>query len=277
MGSAESNRMFQSLIARNLNIQTLGKVYLIGAGPGDPGLITVKGLKALQQAEVVVYDYLVNPLFLEEVQAGAEIIYVGKKAGCHTVSQEGINELLVCHARQGKVVARLKGGDPFVFGRGAEEAQELRAAGIPFEVIPGISSAIAVPAYAGIPVTHRDYASSFTVVTGHENPKRPLSESRINWQGLAQIDGTVVFLMGVGNLAEISRNLVDAGQSPFTPVAVIEWGTMAEQRTITGDLTTIAELAILNDIKAPAVIVVGQVVNLQPQLQWFEFPQLVCC
>ena len=190
-------------------------VYLVGAGPGDPGLITVKGLALLRRADVVVYDQLANPELLKEVPAGAEILYVGKKAGDHAVPQGGINELLVQRARAGLTVVRLKGGDPFVFGRGGEEAEELAAAGIPFEIVPGVTSAVAAPAYAGIPVTHRRYTTLVTFITGHEDPTK--ETSTIPWAALGQNPGTLVFLMGVKNLAENCRRLVAAGRAPGDP------------------------------------------------------------
>ena len=237
-----------------------GRVYLIGAGPGDPGLITVKGLALLRRADVVVYDQLASPELLKEAPAAAELLYVGKKAGDHAVPQGGINELLVQRARAGLTVVRLKGGDPFVFGRGGEEAEELAAAGIPFEVVPGVTSAVAVPAYAGIPVTHRRYTTLVTFITGHEDPTK--EASTIPWAALGQNPGTLVFLMGVKNLAENCRRLVAAGRAPETPAAVIQSGTTLTQRTVVGTLATIAARAQEADIKPPAVLVVGGVVEL---------------
>ncbi|HCO12507.1 MAG TPA: uroporphyrinogen-III C-methyltransferase, partial [Desulfonauticus sp.] len=198
-----------------------GKVYLIGAGPGDPGLLTLRGKEILEQAQVVVYDYLANEEFLNFCPQ-AEIIYVGKKGGDHTLPQEKINELLVEKAREGKVVARLKGGDPYVFGRGGEEAEELVEAGIEFEVVPGVTSAVAAPAYAGIPLTHRRFASSVSFITGHEDPKKP--ESAINWKALVESKSTLVFFMGVKNLPSIASNLQQAGMSKDMPVALVHWG-----------------------------------------------------
>ncbi|MGB8990813.1 MAG: uroporphyrinogen-III C-methyltransferase [Desulfobaccales bacterium] len=243
-------------------------VYLVGAGPGDPGLITVKGLEVLRRAQVVVYDQLASPELLQEAPAGAELIYVGKKAGAHALPQEGINELLVAKARAGLTVVRLKGGDPFVFGRGGEEAEELAAAGIPFEVVPGVTSAVAVPAYAGIPVTHRRYTTLVTFITGHEDPGK--EASTIPWAALGQNPGTLVFLMGVKNLAENCRRLVAAGRAPETPAAVIQSGTTTSQRTVAGTLADIAPKAIAADIRPPAVLVVGGVVELAETLQWWE-------
>ncbi len=243
-------------------------VYLVGAGPGDAGLITVKGLMVLRRAQVVVYDQLASPELLKEAPADAEIIYVGKKAGAHAVPQAGINDLLVAKARAGLTVVRLKGGDPFVFGRGGEEAEELAKAGIPFEVIPGVTAAVAVPAYAGIPVTHRRYTTLVTFITGHEDPTKEASS--IPWANLGQNPGTLVFLMGVKNLAENCRRLIDAGRDPQTPAAVIEKGTTLAQRTVTGALADIAARAREAGIKPPAILVVGGVVELRPYLKWWE-------
>jgi uroporphyrinogen III methyltransferase/synthase len=243
-------------------------VYLVGAGPGDPGLITVKGLGLLRQADVVVYDQLASPALLKEAKASAELLYVGKKAGAHALPQGGINELLVQKAAAGLMVVRLKGGDPFVFGRGGEEAEELAAAGIPFEIVPGVTSAVAVPAYAGIPVTHRRYTTLVTFITGHEDPTK--DASTIPWAALGHNPGTLVFLMGVKNLGENCRQLVQAGRAPETPAAVIEKGTMLAQRTVVGTLATIAERAREAGIKPPAVLVVGGVVDLAETLKWWE-------
>jgi len=245
-----------------------GKVYLVGAGPGDPGLITVKGREVLRRAEVVVYDQLASPELLREAPAGAEIIYVGKQAGAHSLPQCSINQLLVDKARAGLRVVRLKGGDPFVFGRGGEEAEALAGAGIPFAVVPGVTAAVAVPAYAGIPVTHRHFASLVTFITGHEDPAK--ETSAIPWDALAQGRGTLVFLMGVKNLPDICRRLVAAGRAPETPAAVIESGTTLRQRTVAGTLTDLADRAEAAAIKAPAVLVVGQAVELRQRLQWWE-------
>ena len=245
-----------------------GKVYLVGAGPGDPGLLTIKGRECLSKADVIIYDYLANRTFLEYAKDGADSIYVGKKAGCHTMSQEEISSLIVDRARKGSLVVRLKGGDPFIFGRGGEEAQELAKAGIAFEVVPGVTSAIAVPAYAGIPLTHRDHTATVAFITGHEDPTK--DGSNIAWDRLATAAGTLVFLMGVGNLPRIAESLMKHGRSSETPVAVIHRGTNPEQRTLVGKLKRIARLAEENDIKPPAIIVVGDVVNLRETLDWFE-------
>ncbi|MBM4274287.1 MAG: uroporphyrinogen-III C-methyltransferase [Deltaproteobacteria bacterium] len=245
-----------------------GMVYLVGAGPGDPGLVTIKALEVLRRAQVVVYDQLANPSLLSEAPAGAELIYVGKKAGAHAVPQEGINDLLVTRARAGLTVVRLKGGDPFVFGRGGEEAEELAAAGVRFEIIPGVTSAIAVPAYAGIPVTHRRYTTLATFVTGHEDPTK--EEGTIPWANLGRNPGTLVFLMGVKNLAENCRRLMEEGKPPDTPAAVIEKGATLEQRTVTGTLADIASQAQDMGIRPPAILVVGGVAELRDKLKWWE-------
>ncbi len=244
----------------------IGKVYLIGAGPGDPGLFTLKGMRCLEAADVVIYDYLANPRLLRHVRPGAELIYVGKQAGQHTLSQEEIGRLLVARAQEGKVVARLKGGDPFIFGRGGEEAEDLVAARIPFEVVPGVTAALAAPAYAGIPLTHRDFTSTVAFVTGHEDPTK--EESSIAWDKVATGIGTLVFFMGVSQLPEIVGKLVRHGRSPATPAAVIRWGTRAEQEVVTGTLADLAEKS--QGMKPPALIVVGEVVALREKLQWFE-------
>ncbi len=249
-------------------IKGKGKVYLIGAGPGDPGLITVKGLACLRGADVVIYDYLANEKFLDSLKEEAERIYVGKKGGDHTLSQEQINDLIVAKSREGKVVARLKGGDPFIFGRGGEEAEELSAAGIPFEIIPGVTSAIAVPAYAGIPLTHRDFTSTVAFITGHEDPTK--EDSKIAWDKIATGAGTLVFLMGMGNLAKIATELMENGRNPETPVALVRWGTLPEQETTLGKLSDIAAIAAAKKIRPPVIILVGEVVSLRQKLNWFE-------
>lgn len=246
-----------------------GTVYLVGAGPGDPGLITLKGAKMLQRADVVVYDRLVNPELLELAPPWSEKIYVGKEPQRHRLSQEEINKLLVAQARQGKRVVRLKGGDPFVFGRGGEECQALAAANIPYEVVPGITSAIGVPAYAGIPVTQRHLAQSFTVITGHScNDDDPMG---IDWDDLPR-KGTVVILMGVRHLPQIAERLIAGGRSPDTPAATIYQGTTPEQEVVIGTLATIADLA--NHIRPPAITIVGEVVTLYKQIDWLKSPNL---
>ena len=245
-----------------------GIVYLVGAGPGDPGLITVKGLACLEKAEVIVCDRLVNQRLLEHAPSGCEIIDVGKTPRKHPVPQGEINALLVDRARAGKLVVRLKGGDPFLFGRGGEEAEALAEAGVPFQVVPGVTSAIAVPAYAGIPVTHRDLTSTFAVVTGHEDPTKDGSD--IDWAKLATGVGTLVFLMGIGNLAAIVERLVEHGRDPQTPVAVIRWGTEPRQETVAGTLADIAQRVREAGLQPPAVTVVGEVVRLREKLRWFD-------
>jgi len=245
-----------------------GKVYLVGAGPGDPGLITVKGLECLRKADVIIYDRLVDDSLLEEASPDSEKIYVGKGRGCHAMEQKEINLLLIGKAREGKKVVRLKGGDPFVLGRGGEEAEVLAANDITFEVVPGVSSAYAVPAYAGIPVTHRRLASSFTVITGHEDPEK--GESSIDWDRISTGSDTLVFLMGMGNLAQIVNKLIKNGRSPSTPAAVISQGTSPGQRTIVGTLEDIGGRAQKEGFEPPAVIVVGEVVKLREHLRWFD-------
>jgi uroporphyrinogen III methyltransferase/synthase len=246
-----------------------GKVYLVGAGPGDPGLITLRAVRCLHEADVVVYDHLANPRLLSYAKPGAELIYAGKKAGeADTTSQEEIGRLLIEKASAGKVVARLKGGDPFIFGRGGEEGLELSQAGIPFEVVPGVTSAIAVPAYAGIPLTHRDYASTVAFLTGHEDLLK--DKSTIAWDKVATGIGTLVFLMGVGNLPNIIQKLVENGRPIDTPAAVIQWGTKPEQETVTGTLETIVARVDARGLGPPAILVVGDVVRLRERLAWFE-------
>jgi uroporphyrinogen III methyltransferase/synthase len=245
-----------------------GTVYLIGAGPGDPGLITVKGLEKIRIADVIIYDYLADERLIREAKATAELIYVGKKGSKHTLEQTKINELLVQKATEGKNVARLKGGDPYVFGRGGEEAEVLVEAKVPFEVIPGVTSAVAAPAYAGIPVTHRDHASMVTFITGHEDPTK--EGSAIDWKVLARNPGTLVFLMGVKNLRNISKSLIENGKASDTPAALVRWGTTARQVSLTGTLSEIPFEAERLGIGAPAVLVVGSVVSLRDKLTWFE-------
>lgn len=248
--------------------QKTGKVYLVGAGPGDPGLFTLKGVECMGRADVIVYDYLAGKPLLVHAAPDAELIYVGKKGADHTMQQEDINRLLVDKGLAGHTVTRLKGGDSFIFGRGGEEALALRQAGVPFEVVPGISSAYSVPAYAGIPVTHRGYTTDVAFITGHEDPTK--SESTINWEKLATGVGTLVFLMGVRNLSFITQQLTRYGRDPETPVALIRWGTTPRQQTLTGKLSNIVELVKESGFKAPAITVVGEVVKLREQLHWFE-------
>ncbi|MCL5985231.1 MAG: uroporphyrinogen-III C-methyltransferase [Actinobacteria bacterium] len=245
-----------------------GKVYLVGAGSGDPGLITQKGLECLAQADVVIYDHLLDERLLESAPPAAERIYVGKKVGEHAREQDEINQLLVEVAKDGKTVVRLKGGDPFVLGRGGEEAEFLRDNNIPFEIVPGVTSAIAIPAYAGIPVTHRGMASSFAVITGHEDPKK--FSSSIAWGKLATGVDTLVFLMGMHNLPKIVAKLLEHSRPPDTPVAVIKNGSTPEQKTVTGTLQDIVSKAEEHSLEPPVVIVVGEVVRLREKLRWFD-------
>ena len=245
-----------------------GKVYLIGAGPGDPGLITVKGLGCLQRAGVVVHDRLVDSRLLGQVEPGAELVYVGKGPGHRAMEQDEINNLLVRVASEGKVVARLKGGDPFVFGRGGEEALALAKAGIPFEVVPGVTSAVAAAAYAGIPVTHRGLATCFTVVSGSEDPSK--DETSVDWARLAKTGGTIVVLMGWNTLERIAGTLAQEGMDPDTPAALVQWGTEPYQRSVTGTLGNILTLGREADLEPPVVAVFGKVVELRRDIRWFD-------
>lgn len=245
-----------------------GRVYLVGAGPGDPGLLTLRGREVLGLADVVVYDALISPRLLNYTPQWCERIYVGKRSSAHTLSQDEINRLLIEKASDSATVVRLKGGDPFVFGRGGEEALALVEAGIEFEVVPGVTAAVAGAAYAGIPVTHRLMASAVGFVTGHEADDKP--DSALDWDALARWKGTLVFYMGVSNLPAITRNLVAHGRGPDTPAAVIHWGTTARQRVVTGTLSTLPELVAAAGLGAPALILVGEVVALRESLNWFE-------
>jgi len=248
--------------------KTTGKCFLVGAGPGDLGLVTLRAKECIEQAEVVVYDYLCNPEMLKWAPDGAEVIYAGKKAGAHTLTQDEINALLVEKARAGKRIVRLKGGDPFLFGRGGEEALALRKAGLPFEIVPGVTSAIAGPAYAGIPVTHRDSNSHVTFFTGHQDPTK--TESSIDFAALAKLGGTLVMLMGVERVEVVSKELLAHETRPDLPVALIRWATTARQETITGTLENIAQRVSEAGFEAPAVAVFGKVVRLRDELSWFE-------
>lgn len=246
-----------------------GKVYLVGAGPGDYKLLTLKGLECIKKADVIVYDRLANSNYLKEAKSNCEFIYVGKASSNHTLPQEDINRVIADKAKEGKIVTRLKGGDPYVFGRGGEEGQLLKEEGIDFEVIPGITSAIGGLCYAGIPITHRDHASSFHVVTGHlrDDDKE---NHEINWNALANIRGTLVFLMGVANLKKISENLIKEGKSKDTPVALISWATRYNQRVITSTLENVYETAVRENVKPPTLIAIGSVVELRDTLNFFE-------
>lgn len=245
-----------------------GKVYLVGAGPGDAKLITIKGLECIQKSDVLVYDRLASPRLLKHMKPGGEKIYVGKLPDRHTMKQDEINQLLVDLALQGKTVTRLKGGDPTIFGRVGEEAELLRKHGIYYEIVPGITSAISVPAYAGIPVTHRDHASSLSIITGHESPDK--LDHSIHWDKVTNATGTLVFLMGVAKIGYISAQLIKHGRPPETPVALVRWGTRADQATLTGTLADIEAKVKAADFQPPAVIVVGDVVLQREQLKWVE-------
>ena len=245
-----------------------GKVYLIGAGPGDPGLLTIKAKQILARADVIVYDRLIAKRILQELPKRIVKIYVGKQSGGNSIpGQDAIPRILATNAKKGKLVVRLKGGDPFLFGRGGEEIQKLRQEGVDFEVVPGITSALAVPAYAGIPVTHRKYASSLAIVTGHEDPGK---SKKVDWKKLATAVDTIVILMGVSNLQAILQSLIDGGRSAETPVAIVERGTTKRQRITAGTIQTMTEQAVERRIQSPAVIIIGDVVNLQKELSWFK-------
>ena len=242
-----------------------GKVYLVGAGPGDAGLLTMRGAELLRRADVVIHDRLVSPDLLRLARTDCELISRGKR---QEVSQDDLNRLLITKAREGKCVVRLKGGDPYIFGRGGEEAEALADARIPFEVVPGVSSISAVPNYAGIPLTHRDHTSNFTVFTGHEGEEK--SGSGLDFDQIARIAGTKVILMGLVHLRELTQALLTRGMSPETPVAIIQWGTLPRQKTIAGTLGTIAQLAADERLQPPALTVIGDVVRLRGKLNWFE-------
>ncbi len=245
-----------------------GTCYLVGAGPGDPGLITVRGRECIEKSDVIVYDYLANSELLRWAREDAELIYVGKKSTEHTLEQDSINELLIEHTKAGKIVTRLKGGDPVIFGRGGEEARQLHAAGVRFELVPGISSATAGPVYAGIPLTHREFSSQLTIFTGHEDPAKV--ESAIDYELLAKTRGTLVMLMGVERLAAICEQLLKHGADADKPVALVRWATTGQQRTLVGTLSTIADLVVAEKFEAPAVAVFGDVVTMREHLNWFE-------
>ncbi|MCM3003694.1 uroporphyrinogen-III C-methyltransferase [Priestia koreensis] len=250
---------------------TKGHVYLVGAGPGDPKLITVYGLECIQKADVILYDRLISQELLTHAKEGAELIFCGKLPGKHELIQEEIHALLVQKANEGKVVTRLKGGDPAVFGRVGEEAEVLKDNDIKYEIIPGVTSGIAAAAYAGIPVTHRDYGSSFAMVTGHGRASK--GADHLNWDALANGIDTIAFYMGIGNLTYICQQMIAHGRSAHTPVAIIHWGTTTKQRTVTGTLLTIEEEVKKAAIIHPSIVLVGDVVNLREKLQWFEEAQ----
>ncbi len=244
-----------------------GIVYLVGAGPGDPGLLTLRAAELLKRAEILVYDYLASPEIIKMVSPTCQMLYVGKKSGCHEKTQSEINSILVKEAKKGRVVVRLKGGDPYIFGRGGEEAQELTRAGLNFEVVPGISSTVGAAAYAGIPLTHRDCTSAAALVTGHERPEKKCSS--LNWEALAKMD-TVSMVMGLQNLAHTSQSLISAGRPAQTPAALIQWGTTTRQRTLVSTLGEIAKDAAEAKLTPPVLFVVGDVVALRDELNWFE-------
>jgi uroporphyrinogen III methyltransferase/synthase len=245
-----------------------GMVYLVGAGPGNAGLLTLRGAELLRRADVVVYDALVNAELLQLAPKTAEVIYGGKRAKEQAISQSELNELLVSKAKAGKTVVRLKGGDPYVFGRGGEEAEQLADAGVKFEVVPGVSSFVAVPNYAGVPLTHRGFASKITLITGHEDPAKEASS--IDWQQVAKTPGTKVIMMGTDRIGEIAKTLVGYGMDAATPIAMIRWGTTGHQHSIEGTLATIADVAAKEKISPPTVAVIGEVVKLRSKLNWFE-------
>ncbi len=247
--------------------EDMGKVYLVGAGPGDPELITLKGIKCIQQSDVILYDRLVNKELLSYAKKGADLIYCGKLPNFHTMKQETINRFLIRYAKSGKIVTRLKGGDPFIFGRGGEEAEALAGQNIPFEVVPGITSGIAAAAYAGIPVTHRELSSSVAFVTGHQKNDRIEDEK---WESLAKGIDTLAIYMGVSNLPYIKEQLLKYGKSEHTPVALVHWGTTEVQRTVTGTLATIVEIVKQEKIENPSMIVIGEVVRYREKIKWFE-------
>jgi uroporphyrin-III C-methyltransferase len=248
---------------------TTGKVFLIGAGPGDPKLLTIKAVEALAASDVVVYDYLVNPEVLVHARRGVELVYAGKRASEKSLSQPAINQLLVERARQGQIVARLKGGDPFIFGRGGEEAEALVEAGIEWEVVPGISSGVAAAAYAGIPLTHRGYSSSVAFITGHD--ARNGNKQPVDWSGVAHAADTLVIFMCAESISRISRELIASGRAPSTPVAIIRWGTYEHQEVYSGALE---DLGGLEGIQSPAIAIIGDVVSLADKLRWFGLDEL---
>ncbi len=252
----------------NAEHATSGTVYIVGAGPGDPGLLTLKGLRYLQEANVVLYDDLLDPRLLDMVPETCEQIDVGKRGGRKSATQDEIHALLTDRAQKGQIVVRLKGGDPFIFGRGGEEALHLREANIPFEIVSGVSAAAGVSAYAGIPLTHRGIASATMLVTGNEDPNKP--ETTINWPQLAAFDGTLVIFMAARKLKDICQALIEQGRASSTPAAIIEWGTWPDQRTVATDLEQLPAAAAEKGIRSPALIVIGKVVSLRQALNWYE-------
>lgn len=264
---ADASRLKRSRATKKKIRKSHGNVYIVGAGPGDPDLITVKGSKLLKKADVIIYDRLVPASLIKRSRRSAEKIFVGKAAGWHTIDQKEIHKLIIDRARNGKNIVRLKGGDPFVFGRGAEEAQMLKRARIKFTIVPGLTSAFAVPAYAGIPVTHRKYASSVAIVTGHQDPNK---NQNVDWKKLATAVDTIIVLMGMGRLREIVGKLIMDGRERNTRIAIIEWGTTNRQRTVTGTLGNIVQKANSCKLTPPTIIIVGDVVGLRQTLNWFR-------
>lgn len=244
------------------------KVYLVGAGPGDPELLTLKGKRVLEEADVVIYDRLVGDGVLEFVNPDAELVFVGKESSNHSSPQEEINRLISAHAKRGKKVVRLKGGDPYIFGRGSEEATHLFNESIPFEVVPGVTAASGISAYAGIPLTDRRYSPAVTFITGHRMKGEGIDN--LNWNALAELNHTIVFYMGVANISEITRKLIENGRPSMTPAALVSRGTTPEQKTVLGTLSDISKKALENNVKPPALLVIGEVVNLSAVLNWFE-------
>lgn len=253
---------------RKITDRQYGRVYLVGAGPGDPKLITLKGVEAISKADVIIYDRLVSPELLNYAPDHVKRIYCGKSPDCHTIPQEEINRILVDEAKLGKTVVRLKGGDPSIFGRVGEEAEYCAAHQVPFEMIPGITSGIAAPLYAGIPLTHRDLSSSVAIVTGHKRADGKGTD--INWEKLSTAVDTIVFYMGVRNLPQIQEQLLRYGRSPETPVALVRCGTLHDQETLTGTLSDVVEKVQRTNFKSPAIIIIGEVVTLREKLSWFE-------
>jgi uroporphyrinogen III methyltransferase/synthase len=249
-------------------MKSKGTVYLVGAGPGDAGLLTLRGAELLRRADVVIYDVLANPELLRLAPSTAELISRGSRGTAAALSQEQLSALMIAKAREGKCVVRLKGGDPYVFGRGGEEAEELAAADVAFEVVPGVSSVVAVPNYAGIPLTHREHCSTFTVLTGHEDPNKP--DSDLDFEQIARIPGTKVILMGLKRLRELTETLIARGMPSETPVAIVQRGTTGQQQSVEGNLATIAAIAAEKELSAPAITIIGDVVKLRPKLNWFE-------
>ena len=247
---------------------TPGIVYLVGAGPGDPGLLTLRARELIELADVLVYDYLINDRLLDWCKSDCEKVYVGKKPGFHAISQDEIEEIIVKHARDGETVVRLKGGDPFIFGRGGEEARRLLADGISFEIIPGVTAALAAAAYAGVPLTHRDFSSSVSLLTGHENPDK--HEFRISFRDFARTAETLCIYMGMGHLEKITSELISGGVLPDTPVVVVQWATLPRQRSLLATLSTVAEACIKNNLSSPSVIIVGEAARFYKKMGWFE-------